>query len=229
MPAYRALMIALAVFALAMAALGLAAATLWVRCGAGSGCSDDLALSIFAWAPAALLLVVILVFLRQDASSRFVQRALLSIATAVAALPLTVFLLRGATTIAIVSILFAALVLLAVSDRKTPQGPRESGEDSVSDADWRSERAAQHAWQEARQIFLLQERLHSLAYRLGDLRHQLEAIDVEREFRSREKIASDTVDWESTAKLAARADVSDRRHSHGDCSVSRDGGRRPSV
>jgi hypothetical protein len=114
MSAHRALVLTLAAFAVSLAALGVGGGTAWVRCGRDASCSGDLALGVAAAAPAALLVSVVTLLLRRRASSVLASRLLLACAVGLAAVPLGVFVIRDLVTLAVMTVLLAALVYLAL-------------------------------------------------------------------------------------------------------------------
>lgn len=116
MAAHRALMWVIATLALALAAVGVAALTAWTRCGGDGECGNELALSIVALPPATLLAGVALLLLRTHERTSWVRRATVAICVALAMAPLTAFLVGDPIILALMSLLFAALVYLAQRD-----------------------------------------------------------------------------------------------------------------
>jgi len=105
----------LGAFAIAMAALTLAAATAATECDGGGSCDTRLALSIIALGPACLVALVALIGLRTEARGPAVQ-TLTAIGLGVALAPLAAFIIRDLWTLLEMSALFAALVALVLLD-----------------------------------------------------------------------------------------------------------------
>ena len=119
---HRSLILVLAVFATALAALAVAGGSAWWRCGRGSDCSSELAFAIFAIAPACLIGVLMVFLLRVKMRSRRARTALLAIGVGVASLPLAAFLLRDVWLMpAFASLLVAAVVLVLWEEGGEPE------------------------------------------------------------------------------------------------------------
>jgi hypothetical protein len=124
MSTHRALILALTAFAVSLAALGVAAATAWARCGDESGCTGDLAPGVAAAAPAALLASVVTLLIRRRASSELASRILLAGAVGLASVPLAAFVIRDLATLVVIAVLGAALVYLALMEEVAPNATR---------------------------------------------------------------------------------------------------------
>lgn len=122
MSTQRAVLVVFAVLALSLAAMSTASLTAWQRCGRGDDCSTDLAIAAVDAVPVAIIGSLVLILLRTRALGRRLRAAMLSLAVAIATLPLASFVLREPWGAIVFAALLGCLVLLVVTaeDRSEP-------------------------------------------------------------------------------------------------------------
>lgn len=124
MTTQRAVLLVFAVLALSLGAMSIASLTAWERCGRGDDCSTDLAIAAVDAVPAAIIGSLVVVLLRSRALGRRLRAAMLSLAVALATLPLASFVLRELWGTIVFAVLLGCLVLLVVTaEDQAPERP----------------------------------------------------------------------------------------------------------